>query len=58
MVKSEHHGGREVPLYRVLGDLASQENCDGFEYDVMQEASEYIYKLESILATLEQNFLG
>lgn len=53
MVKSEHHCGREVPLYKVLGDLAAQENCDGFEYDMMQEASDYIKALEILIDKLE-----
>jgi hypothetical protein len=55
MVQSEHHGGREVPLYKVLGDLAAQENCDDFEYDMMQEASEYIRTLELLIAELDRD---
>jgi hypothetical protein len=49
MVKSDHHRGKEVPLWVLLGDLAAQEGCDGSPYDEMQMASDYIRELEEEL---------
>ena len=46
MMESEHHYGRKVPISVILCDLSSQENCDGFEYDVMYKAAKYIEYLE------------
>lgn len=51
MVKSEHHLGREVPLWSLLMDLAGQEGCDGEPYDEMQMAGEYIKELEERLSS-------
>lgn len=39
----------EESVASVLRSLASQENCDGVPYDQMQEAAEYIEKLEKKL---------
>jgi hypothetical protein len=41
-----------MPISAVLSDLASQEGCDDFEYDVMQMASEYVDDLEQFIANL------
>ena len=54
MVISQHHRGAKVPLWVLLCDLASQENCDGEPYDEMQEASEYILELEAKINELEE----
>lgn len=53
MVKSEHHRDKMVPLVLVLSSLAAQEGCDGFEYDMMEEAADYIVTLENYITTLE-----
>jgi hypothetical protein len=38
----------------ILRSLASQENCDGVPYDQMQEAADYICKLEKRLTIVEK----
>lgn len=50
------HGKIQCPLqdrirqmWMVLADLASQENCDGEPYDQMQEATDYIRKIENLI---------
>jgi hypothetical protein len=46
------------PIAKVLSDLAAQENCDGEPYDQMQDASEYIKKLEKILEEIKKSSAG
>jgi len=38
-----------VEITNALVTVASQENCDGPEYDLMMEAADYIRLLESLL---------
>lgn len=50
----------KAPIRTRLRDLASQEGCDGEPYDTMQEAAEYIERIELELgelygAVLERN---
>jgi hypothetical protein len=44
-----------VPMHiqTVMRHLASQEGCDGEEYDLLQEASFYIDELETRIEQLE-----
>ena len=51
-VISEHHRNKKVPLSLVLLAIAGQENCDNFEYDMIQEAAEYIIQLEQEIVRL------
>jgi hypothetical protein len=44
--------GNQEPVASVLRSLAGQENCDGPPYDQMQEASDYIAKLEDWITTI------
>lgn len=37
---------REEPIQSVLRQIASQEGNDGYEYDLMIEAADYIDELE------------
>lgn len=54
MVISQHHRGISVPLWVLLSDFASQENCDDEEYDMMQLASDYIKELEDTVTRYEE----
>jgi hypothetical protein len=51
---SEHHCGKRHKISTVLSDLASQENCDDFEYDVMNIAAEYIDELEQFILNIKE----
>lgn len=42
-----------MPIQVCMRHLASQENCDGEEWDLLQEASFYIDELEARVAELE-----
>lgn len=42
-----HFRGKEVSIAHALIAFASQENCDGEEYDTMMAAASYIQKLEA-----------
>ena len=57
-IKSEHHGGRKVPISDILNALASQENCDGEPWDQMVDAAEYIDFLEDILWKVRKSSVG
>lgn len=46
-----------VEITHALVTVASQENCDGPEYDLMMEAADYIRLLESLLG-IYVNFAG
>lgn len=41
-----------VEITQALVTVASQENCDGPEYDLMMAAADYIRELESLLEIL------
>lgn len=43
---------RPVEITHALVAVASQENCDGPEHDLMMEAADYIRVLESLLGIL------
>lgn len=40
---------KPVPISTALMDVASQENCDGPEHDLMVEAAKYIRELIEII---------
>lgn len=46
-IKLNHFHGREVDIAYALSAFASQENCDGEEYDLMAAAADYIRQLEN-----------
>lgn len=46
-IKMNHFQSREVDIAYALTALASQENCDGEEYDLMMAAADYIRRLEA-----------
>lgn len=46
-VKLNHFQDREVDIAYALTALASQENCDGEEHDLMMAAADYIRQLEN-----------
>lgn len=48
-VHMSHFQGKEVDIAYALSALASQEGCDGEEYDLMEKASRYIRYLETQL---------
>lgn len=45
-VSLNHFHGKAVPIAYALNAIASQENCDSEEYNLMVEAAEYISDLE------------
>jgi hypothetical protein len=53
MMMSVHHLGKQKPIWVVLSDIASQENCDDYEYDAMNIASDYIKELEDKITNME-----
>ena len=48
-------GKKKEPIQSVLRALAGQNNCDGEPYDQMQEAADYIDKLEKKLREYNTN---
>ena len=44
-----------VEITHALITVASQENCDGPEYDLMMKAAEYIRVLESLIGESDEH---
>lgn len=45
--------GNKEPIQEVLRHLAAGENCDGYPYDQMMQAADYIDHLEAEIKKLE-----